>query len=193
MEPKKNNNDSFVEWYKDQLKSNPIRTKMITSSVISTCADLVSQKVVQRIPWQPYRTFKFTLYGSLLAFIFHNWYGILDKLFPNTQKSKIELFKRVAVDQLLFAPLTTSLFFSYMAFMDSQSDQIPSRLAANVWPTLKMHWRVWPLAQLFNFSTVPPHLRVLFGNCISFFWSIFLSYRAAKINAAAAAAIQAAK
>jgi hypothetical protein len=182
MEQKRNENQSFIDWYKDQLKKNPIRTKMITSSIISTTADLVSQKLIQQLSWSPFRSFKFSTYGALLAFIFHNWYSILDALFPNTQKSKLELFKRLIVDQLFFAPITTSLFFSYMSMMDGQSNEIPNRLKLNVFPTLKMHWRLWPFAQLINFNYIPPSYRVLFGNLVSFFWTIFLSYRTSKLN-----------
>jgi hypothetical protein len=42
-----------------------------------------------------------------------------------------------------------------------------------------MSWRVWPIAQLINFAFVPLHFRVLFGNIVRFFWTIYLSYQAA--------------
>lgn len=43
-------------------------------------------------------------------------------------------------------------------------------------PTLLMHWRVWPVAQVFNFKFVAPPQRVLFINVVALCWSSFLSW-----------------
>lgn len=39
-----------------------------------------------------------------------------------------------------------------------------------------MHWRVWPVAQVFNFKFVAPPQRVLFINVVALCWSSFLSW-----------------
>jgi protein Mpv17 len=69
------------------------------------------------------------------------------------------------------------LFFTYMTLMDGGSfGDCATKVRALLWPTLTRHWRVWPWAQMINFSMVPPQFRVLFGNAIAFFWNAYLSY-----------------
>jgi len=37
------------------------------------------------------------------------------------------------------------------------------------------NYKIWPLANLINFSVVPLKFRVLFANVISVFWNMYLS------------------
>ena len=67
----------------------------------------------------------------------------------------------------------------------------PSRIAlplpaAQLWPTLKVNWLVWPGLTAFNLGLVPPPYRILFINFCSLGWSAFLSNMANKPAAAAA-------
>ena len=66
-----------------------------------------------------------------------------------------------------------------MPILQGHPENVQSSIKTNLWPTLKMSWRVWPIAQLINFAFVPLHFRVLFGNVVRFFWTIYLSYQAA--------------
>lgn len=45
----------------------------------------------------------------------------------------------------------------------------------NLWDTMTVCWKVWPLANLINFAFVPANLRVLFMNLVGIGWNIFLS------------------
>lgn len=45
----------------------------------------------------------------------------------------------------------------------------------NIWATLLVCWKLWPVANLINFAFVPANLRVLFLNFVGLGWNIFLS------------------
>lgn len=81
------------------------------------------------------------------------------------------------MDQILFAPVLNCLFFTVMTALDGKPSQIPDRIKQSLLPQLMKHWSYWPLVQLYNFNYVPPHLRVLFGNCAALFWNMYLSIR----------------
>ena len=55
---------------------------------------------------------------------------------------------------------------------------------AQLWPTLKVNWLVWPGLTAFNLGLVPPPYRILFINFCSLGWSAFLSNMANKPAAA---------
>jgi len=76
------------------------------------------------------------------------------------------------MDQLLFAPIANSLFYIYLAFIEGRPFEAKKNLTEQLWPTLVGSWKLWPAAQLINFSFVPFHLRSLFANFVAFIWNM---------------------
>ena len=88
---------------------------------------------------------------------------------------------KIALDQFVYTPPTTVLFFTYMAF----SGGLPLHAALEsakrkLFPTLKVNWVVWPIVHSLTFSVIPLHYRVLFVSVAAFFWACFLSFAAAE-------------
>ncbi|EPQ31022.1 uncharacterized protein PFL1_01211 [Pseudozyma flocculosa PF-1] len=86
------------------------------------------------------------------------------------------LVKRVATDQILFAPFGLVMFVGSMGLMergtiqgtkDKFSEMYASALLAN--------WQVWPLVQLVNFRYMPLKYRVPFTSTVGILWTIGLS------------------
>ncbi|GLD98456.1 hypothetical protein PINS_up007153 [Pythium insidiosum] len=86
------------------------------------------------------------------------------------------VMKRLALDQLGFAPTFLPVFFSTLLTLEGVPEQIPSKLRQDWWPTVKANWVVWVPAQLLNFRFVPGNLQVLFANVVGLFWNSYLSY-----------------
>eukprot|EP00761_Pharyngomonas_kirbyi_P005365 gb/GECH01005370.1/.p1 GENE.gb/GECH01005370.1/~~gb/GECH01005370.1/.p1 ORF type:complete len:213 (+),score=41.92 gb/GECH01005370.1/:1-639(+) len=184
------------DWYLNQLKQNPILTKAISSAFLSAFADIFAQVLLEGkvkslniaglrgMDFE--RMLKFTIFGLVSGCISHFWYLILDGVFNEKVTKNLRLtlpsgldlnftpWLKLIVDQLGFAPSINVFFFSFMALLDGKPHEIQNRLKS-LWPTLKTSWKVWPLAQYFNFNFVPPHLRVLFSNMVAFFWSVYLA------------------
>ena len=49
------------------------------------------------------------------------------------------------------------------------------KLHNTLWPTLIENWKVWPAAQILNFSVVPLKYQILFVNCVAIWWNFVLS------------------
>eukprot|EP01027_Heterolobosea_sp_BB2_P010923 GEZU01015953.1.p1 GENE.GEZU01015953.1~~GEZU01015953.1.p1 ORF type:complete len:130 (-),score=37.44 GEZU01015953.1:89-478(-) len=112
----------------------------------------------------------------MMSPIIHFWYQLLDRLFKNANpNSKWVPMLKLLLDQLLFAPAINIFFFSVMSVLDGKPEEAPLRIQEKLWPTLTTSWKIWPIAQYINFNYIPPELRVLFGNCVGFFWSVYLA------------------
>lgn len=83
--------------------------------------------------------------------------------------------KRLALDQLVFAPTFLSVFFSLLLTLEGEADKVPEKLAQDWWPAVKANWVVWVPAQLINFRFVPGSLQVLFSNVVGLFWNMYMS------------------
>jgi protein Mpv17 len=84
--------------------------------------------------------------------------------------------KRVALDQLVFTPVFMPMVLSSVMLIEGRGADIPSTLKREYFQTLQKNWMLWTPAQMINFRYVPPHLQVLFGNCVAALWNGFLSF-----------------
>eukprot|EP01132_Coremiostelium_polycephalum_P004919 gene4919-6132_t len=166
--------DKFSKWYMTRLQSKPISTKALTSAALSFTGNVVAQALVEKKKVDWLRVLKFTIWGLISSPLVHFWHKILDTLFKNV-KSRYQVYGKLIVDQLVFAPFINIVFYSVLAILDGKPKSIPIKLFFDLLPTLKASWKVWPLAQFINFGFVPPQLRVLFGNMVGFLWGIYLT------------------
>lgn len=174
--------------YNHHLVVNPLITKGITAGVIALAADVICQTcfpeneenkkkpVLDRIDWN--RTFNFTLINTFfMSSTAHYWYGMLStRIVGDTM---LAAAKRVAFDQLLFAPAIISALFAMNMMMKGETG-ILEKIRNDLPKTLVYNYSLWVPAQLINFRFVPPPLRVLWANFIGFFWNIYLSSAANK-------------
>lgn len=176
-----------IEWYLRLLSKFPIATKMVTSAIVQFLGSLTAQKFILKLPkidW--HSVFKFVATGALVAPASHYWFQILDaimqKLHPILEAVRKETgvpakqMVSLGLDQLMWAPVLNCIFMSWLAIFDNQPDKIVYNIKRDLWPTMTKSWMVWPFASFVNLNYVPPELRVLFGNLVGFFWSIYLSY-----------------
>eukprot|EP00871_Galdieria_phlegrea_P000063 jgi/Galph1/1057/GphlegSOOS_G5804.1 len=94
-------------------------------------------------------------------------------------KSGLAVATKTAIDQLLWAPIFTSIFFSFMKTAEGQPQEVVEEVKSKLWPTMKVNWGVWPLAHVINFRFVPPSQRILYINSIQIGYNTFLSTMAA--------------
>jgi hypothetical protein len=117
----------------------------------------------------------FTLLGGLLISpILHGWYKLLGAKLPGTSTAAV--LKRLALDQLGFAPTFLPVFISSVLTLEGNAQQIPDKLRADWWPVTKANWVVWVPAQILNFRFVPGSMQVLFSNVVGLLWNAYLSY-----------------
>lgn len=123
------------------------------------------------------RTLRAAIYGGIIfAPIGDKWYRFLQLI--NVGSKQINLLARVAIDQLVFAPIAIPVYYVVMGVMESKSvESVKKSLKEHYTVTLMSNWAVWPAFQAVNFWFVPVELRLLSVNVVSIFWNTFLSYR----------------
>ncbi|KAJ1723836.1 hypothetical protein LPJ53_001847 [Coemansia erecta] len=166
----------------------PLTTLTVTNGALGGLGDILAQTIEShnerhRFRWDYRRTLRFVAWGSLCAPLFHKWYLLLNRAFPLPVQSSgkasfiYAVSKRVATDQLVYAPLGIAGFFVAMNFMEGQDwASAKRRLGEFYLPTLKANYAVWPAVQAVNFGFVPVLYRVPFSSVVSIFWNAFMSW-----------------
>ncbi|XWS54699.1 hypothetical protein CRYUN_Cryun10bG0112000 [Craigia yunnanensis] len=172
----------FVGWYLGMVKSWPVLTKSVTSSLIYITADLSSQ-TISKSSSEPYdydlvRTLRMAGYGMLiLGPSLHFWFNLMSKLFP--KRDLITTFKKMAMGQLLYGPAMTVVFFSVNARLQGESgEEIVARLKRDLLPTMLNGVMYWPFCDFITFRFIPVHLQPLVSNSFSYLWTVYMTYMA---------------
>lgn len=98
------------------------------------------------------------------------------------------LFKRVAADQLIMAPLGLIIFLSTMSVLEGlEWEEIKERYRRLYFPLLIVNWQIWPFVQFINFRYLPLRYRVPFSASLGVLWTIFLSFKNSSAKTPAAA------
>lgn len=104
------------------------------------------------------------------------WYQFLDKhVMPDKSSSTKAIVTKMVLDQTLWAPVNTALFYAYLAMADGRLSSIPDILQAKLLPTILAGYALWPVAHLINFKYIPSHQRLLYINVVNLFWTVYLS------------------
>jgi len=186
--------------YNDALEANPLFVKSVTAGVILGAADFTGQFVEKAAKGEEAgsddsnegvdiaRVARFAFFGLVLQAPWnHFYYQFLDGALPPTEDPFTTTTGiKVAIDQFVQAPIFTVLIFAFLGALEGKSlDAIKNQLDDDYVDTMYANWKLWVPATAVNLAFCPPVLRVLFLNCVFFFWSIFLSLKLNKDDEAA--------
>ena len=133
----------------------------------------------QRGP-QPFdfeRLTRFMTYPFIMAPLQFLWFGRLTKWFPIGAKGgNAQALKRVAMDQLIFAPVGLSCFFTFMTVTEGGGrKEVATKFQHLYLPTLRANFILWPAVQLINFRFMPLQFQIPFVSLIGIAWTAYLS------------------
>ena len=105
------------------------------------------------------------------------WYGLLTKWFPVTPlRGTIPALQRMAMDQLIFAPIGLSAFFTFMTLAEGGGKKHVVKKFQDIYiPTLRANYILWPAVQMLNFRVMPLSLQIPTVSTISIGWTAYLS------------------
>jgi len=128
-------------------------------------------------PFDFERLTRFMAYGFLMAPIQFKWFNFLSRAFPVTKTSGLApAMKRVAFDQLIFAPVGIATFFTAMTIAEGGGRRAVSHKLRDMYlPTLKANFMVWPLVQIINFRLMPIQFQLPFVSSVGIAWTAYLS------------------
>jgi hypothetical protein len=100
-------------------------------------------------------------------------------IYRNCEAHTASFFRfQVVIDQFVQAPIFTVLIFAFLGFLEGKNvEAIKKQLDDDYVDTMTANWKLWVPAPIVNIAFVPPLFRVLYLNCVFFFWSIFLSLK----------------
>ncbi|KAH8941017.1 hypothetical protein BDL97_14G015600 [Sphagnum fallax] len=178
----------FRTWYLRMLEKNPMSTKSVTAAIFFTASDITAQGIERwsaakgepRVDWDKGRTMRMLAVGLLMSGpSLHLWFNLMSRTFPNPDIWSI--VKKVSLGQLVFGPCFNTIFFSINGYAQGErGQQILDRLKRDLLPTWQHGLMFWPLLDFITFRYFPIRLQVLFNNCCSFVWTIYLTSIAGK-------------
>ncbi|CAB4431147.1 hypothetical protein RhiirA5_393635 [Rhizophagus irregularis] len=147
---------------------------------------------------------RFTIYGFSIAPLVNKWFTFLDKKYPfntdvkaqqpplikqnvlfnknNLIKQNQMIFKRVLLDQFLFAPFGLCLFFGGISVLEGRNfEGIKEKFDETYISALKMNYTIWPIVQFVNFRFLPLKYRVPFVSSVGVLWNAYLSLLNSKV------------
>ncbi|CAM9466505.1 unnamed protein product [Choristocarpus tenellus] len=161
--------------YNTALGEKPILVKACTSLVGFSVGDYMAQKYMSNDAFSYERLARMAAFGFLFhGTISHFFYNALDEVIPG--KSTLTVIKKVAIDQVLWAPIFTLIFFTWIGVTSgSTPSEIGTKIKNDLVKGVVGSWTVWPIAHAINFRFVPTEQRLLYINTIQIFYNVFLS------------------
>jgi hypothetical protein len=112
----------------------------------------------------------------------------------NYRSKILSLGVKVVVNQIVFAPLINTYFFSMQSFLSGASlEDVWERVKRTVPTSLINSVKFWPVVTAFSFTFIEPQYRSIFAGGIAIGWQTYLSYlnrSAEKAEASERATIQ---
>lgn len=128
-------------------------------------------------PFDFERLTRFMAYGFIMAPVQFKWFQFLSRTFPITKNAGFSMAaKRVAFDQLVFAPAGLACFFTFMTLAEGGGKRAVARKLRDVYfPALKANFIIWPTVQLLNFRVTPLQFQLPLVSTVSIAWTAYLS------------------
>ncbi|KAK4533572.1 hypothetical protein CCYA_CCYA18G4454 [Cyanidiococcus yangmingshanensis] len=161
--------------YLEYLAKRPLLTKMCTSLVGFGLGDVLAQRFLDKQKLDGKRLFRMMSFGFLIhGSTGHYWYQFLDQMIKGTGVRQV--VSKVALDQLLWAPVFTAIFLGYTSLLSgATTEETMKKIKADTFTGVRASWSVWPIAHAINFRFVPPSQRLLYINSIQIVYNMFLS------------------
>ncbi|KAA8648132.1 Mpv17/PMP22 family protein [Aspergillus tanneri] len=164
----------YLALYLRQLQSNPLRTKMLTSGVLSGLQEFLASWIAHDVSKNGHyfsaRVPKMLLYGMFIsAPLGHFLVGILQKIFAGRTSLKAKILQ-ILVSNLVVSPIQNGVYLCSMAIIAGARTfhQVRATVRAGFMPVMKVSWVTSPIALAFAQKFLPEHTWVPFFNIIGF-------------------------
>ncbi|KXX78374.1 Protein sym1 [Madurella mycetomatis] len=139
--------------------------------------ELIPESKALPPPFDFERLTRFMAYGFCIAPVQFRWFKFLERCFPITKASAfMPAMKRVAFDQLIFAPFGVAAFFTAMTVAEGGGRRAVSHKLRDMYvPTLKANYMLWPAVQVINFRLMPVQFQLPFVSTVGIAWTAYLS------------------
>ncbi|KAJ8913559.1 hypothetical protein NQ315_017110 [Exocentrus adspersus] len=167
---------SLGKFYRRMLCRHPILVQSVQTGLLMGMGDAMAQKVVEKkCEFDYMRTARFAAFGSLVASGTGFWRD------SSAAAANLPHSKKVAVDQLLFAPTFLLIFLVGLKTMEGEDMKtIKKELCAKYKDIVFANWKIWPAVQVCNFNFTPLQYQVLVVQLVALFWNTYLSWKSSQ-------------
>ncbi|KAL4507039.1 hypothetical protein ABPG72_001832 [Tetrahymena utriculariae] len=183
----------LVESYNKYTEQNPAKSIILSTGFLFGAGDLLTQQIdryyerkehegdsnYQVNPINKMRIAHMCLYGlTFMGPFSYVWYThALPKIAPITiEACKSQLFKKIAIDQVVGSGIQYSSFLVAMTLLGGQSiSENSKKIKEDFVQCCISDVFVWPWVQFLNFRYVPIHMQALYVNFVSVFWNAYIS------------------
>ena len=144
-------------------------------------SDTLTQQLVEKRRWNHdgRRMLRMGVMGIIVGPIQRTWFLTLERFIPPT--SKIQIVKKLIVDQTIYGPFIIFFFYSLSGILAGKElREVKLLLQERYIKTMLTAYKIWPLVQAVNFSVVPLQHRANFVQLVSLCWNMYLSWMANK-------------
>lgn len=166
--------------YIKSLESRPRATKSFTSVCAAILGDALAQHIANsgknnwEYDWA--RTTRLAVFNAGMGVLGHEYYKVLDgRVMPHAAKSPRAVMSKLVIDQFLFAPICTAVFYFFKVATEGRPREYVPELQQKYVPTLLAGYQLWIPAHIVNFALVPNRQRILYANVVSIFGTYILS------------------
>lgn len=171
----------YLEAYLQQLQTNPLRTKMLTSGTLCGLQEILASWIAKdrnrdglyftsRVP-------KMAAYGAIVsAPLGHFLISLLQRVFNKKTTLKAK-FLQIIASNLIVAPIQNSVYLISMAIIAGAQtiNQVYATWKAGFMPVMKVSWVSSPIALAFAQQFLPEQAWVPFFNIIGFFIGTYVN------------------
>jgi len=181
----------YLAAYMQQLQSNPLRTKMLTSGTLSGLQEVLASWIAKdKSPNGHYlssRVPKMALVGAfVMAPLGHVLISILQKLFAGRTSVKAKVLQ-ILVSNLFIAPIQNAVYLASMAVIAGARTfhQVRATVRAGFMPVMKVSWITSPICLAFAQQFLPEQTWVPFFNLCAFVMGTYINAHTKKKRLAA--------
>ena len=116
-------------------------------------SDTLTQQLVEKKRWNHdgRRTLRMGIMGIIVGPIQRTWFLTLERFIPPT--SKIQIVKKLIVDQTIYGPFIIFFFYSLSGILAGKElREVKLLLQERYIKTMLTGYKIWPLVQAVNFS-----------------------------------------
>ncbi|KAF3905485.1 hypothetical protein ABW20_dc0107829 [Dactylellina cionopaga] len=131
-------------------------------------------------PFEFERLARFAFWGFIMAPAQFTWFKFLGKSFPMAAGSAAmgPALKRVAFDQLIFAPVGLAGFFTFMTVAEGGGrEAVQNKFSTVYMSALRSNYLLWPAVQIINFRLMPLRFQLPFASSVGILWTTYLSLK----------------
>ncbi|KAK2753223.1 hypothetical protein FQN54_007914 [Arachnomyces sp. PD_36] len=171
----------YLAAYLEQLQSNPMRTKMLTSGTLSALQEFLASWIAHdRSKHGHYvssRVPKMAIYGAFIsAPLGHFLVTILQKIFAGRTSLKAKILQ-IVVSNLIVSPIQNSVYLTSMAIIAGARTfhQVRATVRAGFMTVMKVSWVTSPLCLAFAQKFLPEEAWVPFFNIVGFIIGTYIN------------------